>query len=106
MFADALERWLLFQPISGRSRMRARGGEHVRTETWVTQRTGHMGNTFRFRAGGVDAVEREFGRGRTPAFRGPCFGRGALDRALPGVRDFPVSQSTRTVQRWSADGQL
>src|SRR5258708_2015492 len=37
--------------------LRRRGDE--RPETWVTFRTGHMGDTFRFRAGGVDAVESE-----------------------------------------------
>jgi hypothetical protein len=39
-----------------------------------TDRTGHMGNTFRLRqrqAGGANALEGVFGRGRTPAFRGP-----------------------------------
>jgi hypothetical protein len=40
-------------------------------------RTGHMGNTFRLLcgAGGVDAVEREFGDGRAPS----------LCRSLPGA---------------------
>src|SRR5437016_5584982 len=43
-----------------------RGRRHgcARPETWVTERTGHMGNTFRLRAGGVDAVEGVFGDGR------------------------------------------
>src|SRR5580704_15061800 len=49
-----------------------------RPETWVTLCTGHMGNTFRPLAGGVDAVEGVFGRGaargRPPAW--PNAGRG------------------------------
>src|SRR5690242_6538024 len=39
-----------------------------RPETWVTLRTGHMGNTFRLLAGGVDAVESEFGHGGARRF--------------------------------------
>jgi hypothetical protein len=33
----------------------------------VTDRTGHMGNTFPLSGGGVDAVEGVFGDGRAPA---------------------------------------
>jgi hypothetical protein len=59
----------------------------VRPETWVTFRTGHMGNTFRLlRAGGVDAVESEFGRGRAPSLYRPPPGRRGDDGCLPGVR--------------------
>src|SRR3984957_12805373 len=46
-----------------------------------------MGYTFRFcSAGGVDAVESEFGDGRTPAFCRPAAGRGGDDGRLPGFR--------------------
>ena len=60
---------------------------YVRPETWVTERTGHMGNTFRFRAGGVDAVESEFGRGGASSFRSPCSGGRSPDGPVPGVRE-------------------
>jgi hypothetical protein len=53
----------------------------------VTFRTGHMGYTFRFfEAGGADAVEREFGYGRTPPLCRPASGRGANDRYVLGER--------------------
>src|SRR5258708_7422398 len=61
---------------------------HVRErpETWVTERTGHIGNTFRQRLGGVDAVEGMFGYGRAPTVRvSPARGRGH-DGRVPGVR--------------------
>jgi hypothetical protein len=45
--------------------------ERERPETQVTERTGHMGNTFRFWAGGVDAVDGVFGDGGTSTVRGP-----------------------------------
>src|SRR5207237_1118516 len=57
-----------------------------RPETWVTFRTGHMGDTFRFRAGGVDAVESEFGNGRAPSFRRSAPGWRADDPDVSGVR--------------------
>lgn len=38
-----------------------------RPETWVTDCTGHMGDTFRLLAGGVDTVEGVFGHGQAPA---------------------------------------
>src|SRR6266404_3202912 len=57
-----------------------------RPETWVTERTGHIGNTFRQRLGGVDAVEGMFGYGRAPTVRvSPARGRGH-DGRVPGVR--------------------
>src|SRR5262249_11047061 len=63
------------------------GGE--RLETWVTLRTGHMGNTFRLLwAGGVDAVESEFGDGGAPAVCRPAVGRGDNDGRMPGFRHF------------------
>src|SRR5436309_14752443 len=62
---------------------------HVRPETWVTLRTGHMGNTFRLWAGGVDAVESEFGNGRAPLLCRPAAGRRGHDGHVPGVRDIP-----------------
>ena len=46
-----------------------------RPETWVTDRTGHMGNTFPVCGGGVDAVEGVFGNGRAPAVRCSAAGR-------------------------------
>jgi len=56
----------------------------------VTFRTGHMGYTFRFlQAGGVDAVESEFGDGRTPALCCPPAGWGGHDGGLPGIRHIP-----------------
>src|SRR5439155_8808788 len=61
----------------------------VRPETWVTLRTGHMGNTFRLWAGGVDAVVREFGDGGTPALCRPPAGRGGDDGHVPRVRHLP-----------------
>ena len=45
-----------------------------------------MGNTFRFRAGGVYAVEGVFGNGRAPAVRGEVARRRSDDRCLPRVR--------------------
>jgi hypothetical protein len=45
-----------------------------------------MGNTFRFWAGGVDAVESEFGDGRAPAFCRPRAGWRGDDGRLSGVR--------------------
>src|SRR3954447_22984477 len=53
-----------------------------RPETSVTFRTGHMGNTFRFRAGGVNALEREFGDERAPALCRPP-ARRAFARMAP-----------------------
>src|SRR5205807_10386337 len=61
-------------------------GSGERPETWVTFRTGHMGDTFRFRAGGVDAVESEFGNGRAPSFRRSAPGWRADDPDVSGVR--------------------
>src|SRR5712664_2235596 len=63
-----------------------------------------MGYTFRFfAAGGVDAVDGEFGDGRTPALCGPPAGRGGDDGRVPGFRriaqdrlqDFRSLQGTR-----------
>src|SRR6266700_834217 len=48
-----------------------------------------MGNTFRLLAGGVDAVESEFGDGGTPALCRPPAGRGSHDGRVPGVRHLP-----------------
>src|ERR1700685_797541 len=46
-----------------------------------------MGYTFRFcSAGGVDAVESEFGDGRTAAVCCPPAGRGGHNGRLPGIR--------------------
>src|SRR5919197_1281130 len=61
---------------------------NVRPETWVTFRTGHMGNTSRLdsQVGGADALEGEFGNGRAPAFCRPPPGRGDDDRCVPRVR--------------------
>src|SRR5215471_11264580 len=79
----------LLGPTPPRSETRANpvGGE--RLETWVTLRTGHMGNTFRLLwAGGVDAVESEFGDGGAPAVCRPAVGRGDNDGRMPGFRHF------------------
>ena len=84
--------------------------DRVRSEwpgTWVTERTGHMGYTFRLlAAGGVDAVEREYGHGRTSAFRRPTAGGGADDGALPGVRHLAEdrAQALRPLQGARAGG--
>jgi transposase InsO family protein len=49
-----------------------------------------MGNTFRlFWAGGVDAVESEFGDGGAPTVRRPGVGRRGNDGCVPGFRDIP-----------------
>src|SRR5215472_4792616 len=71
-----------------------------RPETWVTFRTGHMGNTFRLLAGGVDAVESEFGDGGAPALCRPPVGRGGDDGRVPRVRHIPEDrlQNLRSVQ--------
>jgi hypothetical protein len=45
-----------------------------------------MGNTFRHLAGGVDAVDSEFGNGGTASLCRPPAGRGGDDRCVPGVR--------------------
>ena len=54
-----------------------------------------MGNTFHLRrrgqAGGGDALEGVFGRGRTPAFRCPAARRRGHDRAVP---EFGISRKT------------
>src|SRR2546430_16988116 len=63
-----------------------------RPETWVTFRTGHMGDTFRFRAGGVDAVESGFGNGRAPSFRRSAPGWRADDPDVSGVRHLAHGQ--------------
>src|SRR6516162_8632517 len=64
------------------------GRTSERPETWVTHRTGHMGNTFRpFWAGGVDAVESEFGDGGAPAVCRPAVGRRDDDGRMSGFRD-------------------
>src|SRR6266446_2112841 len=73
-----------FCAMSHRRRMFER---RERPETWVTFRTGHMGNTFRLlRAGGVDAVESEFGDGRAPSLCGPPGGWRGHDGRLPRFR--------------------
>jgi len=59
---------------------------NARPETWVTERSGHIGNTFRF-AGGVDAVERGVQSGGASTFRRPSSGWGMYECRLPGVRD-------------------
>src|SRR5207302_11153606 len=60
-----------------------------RPETWVTRRTGHIGNTFRLRAGDVYAVEGVFGDERALAVCGEV-ARGRIDdRGLPGVWHLP-----------------
>jgi hypothetical protein len=51
-----------------------------------------MGNTFRLlRAGGVDAVESEFGDGRTPRFVARLLDGEAMTDVC---RDFGVSRKT------------
>ena len=57
----------------------------------MTDRAGDMGNTFRQRrrlAGGANALEGVFGRGRTPAFRCSVAGRRGHDRPVPRARHF------------------
>src|SRR5262245_6677277 len=55
-----------------------------------------MGNTFRLQrrgpAGGANALEGVFGRGRTPAFRCPVAGRRGHDRTFAG--EFGISRKT------------
>src|SRR5262245_12811595 len=80
---NAISVWLLALCTWSRSQVRAE-----RPETWVTPRTGHMGNTFRLRVGGVDAVEGVFGRGRAPAVCVSAVGWRDDDGRLPRVRDF------------------
>src|SRR6266568_2141538 len=65
-----------------------------------------MGNTFRLLAGGVDAVESEFGDGGTPALCRPPAGRGSHDGRVPGVRHLPQDrlQGFRPLQRARACG--
>src|SRR6266536_2720584 len=65
-----------------------------------------MGNTFRLLAGGVDAVESEFGDGGTPALCRPPAGRGSHDGRVPGVRHLPQDrlQGLRPLQRARACG--
>jgi hypothetical protein len=55
-------RWKIWEGTQRKKPLRLRKG-FARLETWVTGRTGHMGNTFRLRAGGVYAVEGVFGDG-------------------------------------------
>jgi hypothetical protein len=63
-----------------------------------------MGYTFRFcSAGGVDAVESEFGDGRTPALCGPLAGWGGDDGSLPGFRHFPQNR-LQDFDRYRAHG--
>src|SRR5438270_1615102 len=65
-----------------------------------------MGNTFRLWAGGVDAVESEFGDGGTPALCRPPAGRGGDDGHVPRVRHLPQDrlQDFRPLQRARACG--
>src|SRR5580700_10860592 len=60
--------------------------KHERPETWVTLCTGHMGNTFRPLAGGVDAVEGVFGRGRAFAVCRPASRWRADGGGVPELR--------------------
>src|ERR1700692_4018603 len=80
--------------LSGRRR-----GSHFVPDTWVT--------LFAFlQAGGVDAVESEFGYGRTPSLCRPPAGRGGDDGRLPGVRRIPQDrlQDFRSLQGARAGG--
>lgn len=57
----------------------------------VTLCTGHMGNTFRLLAGGVDAVESEFGDGRGRRFVGRLLDGEAMTEVC---REFGISYKT------------
>src|SRR5579862_3677459 len=59
-----------------------------------------MGNTFRLWAGGVDAVEREFGDGRAPVLCWPPAGRRGDDGSLSGIRHLAQDrlQNLRSLQ--------
>src|ERR1700730_6205813 len=62
-----------------------------------------MGYTFRFFAEGVDAVEREFGYGRTLALSRPSARRRAHVPGLPRLRHFPENRiQDSTVTRSTA----
>src|SRR5579863_2264755 len=58
------------------------------------------------RAGGVDAVEREFGDGRAPSFCRPSIGRRGDDGYVPGVRHITQDwlQNLRPLQGARARG--
>jgi hypothetical protein len=58
-----------------------------RPETGVTNRTEHIGNTFR-PGGGVDALEGVFGDSQTIALRGPAARGRGYERRSAGQRCF------------------
>lgn len=57
-----------------------------RPETWVTERSGHMGNTFRLSAGGIDAVGRVFGDGGATSLCGSATGGRVDDGCVSSLR--------------------
>ena len=68
-----------------------------RPETWVTGRTGHIGNTFPpLGAGGGDAVEGVFGDGRAPAVCRQVVQRRIDDRRTWRALERPASGSIGT----------
>src|SRR5262249_33908020 len=79
----------------------------VRSETWVTERSGDMGYTFRPEGGGEeDAMEGGFCRGRTNAVCDPAQGWGDDGVAVSGVRH--LSQDRYKIfgvsQQWGREG--
>src|SRR6266851_9993257 len=94
-------------PETRNSRSFRYGSVGGRPETWVTFRTGHLGYTFRFfQAGGVDAVESEFGYGRTPSLCCPPAGGRGHDGRVPGFRRIAQDrlQDFRSLQGARAGG--
>ena len=70
----------------------------------MTVRTGHMGNTFRHLAGGVDAVEGVFGHGRAPAVCRPGSGWGGDERTFAGSSAYPAKTGYKIFNRYKEHG--